>query len=299
MSVASWVDRSIFPFEPRWFEYDRRLMHYVDEGRGEPVVFVHGSPTWSFMYRDVIKGLKGSFRCIAMDNLGFGLSEKPSGLTYRPERQAEILEAFIKHLGLKNVTLVVHEFGGPIGLSYALKHPENMRHLVMLNTFLWPLRGNATAERVHRLAGTALGNFVFLNLNWPVRGIMRAWLKDRAGFKPRIREHYARPFDTRAHRQAPLHYARAYLGSSDWLQSLWNQNDVLAGIPTLVIWGMMDPLLGAEALERWEIVAKEAEIHRLPHTGHFVAEEHGADIVPFLDTFLKDTSFLPTATVDL
>lgn len=290
MVAHSWVDRALYPFEPYWFDADRWKMHYIDTGQGEPVVFLHGSPGWSFQYRETIKQLKVGSRCIALDNLGFGLSDKPSGVTYRPERQAEYFEQFVKGLGLQNITLVVHGFGGPIGLSYAIKHPENVRHVVLMNTWLWPVRGNPKVDKMLKFVNGGLGRYLILKHNFIVRAIHPMLLKDRSKYTRLVKKHYVMPFADRQHRAAPHDYVRALAGSSNWLESLWQQRDVLRNIPALFLWGMKDDYFGKAALSKWDGVFAEAEVHRLPNTGHFVPEEHGADIVAYIDPFLKDLS---------
>jgi haloalkane dehalogenase len=146
VGVTDWVDKSLYPFEPKWFDVDHKTLHYIDVGQGDPIVFVHGTPMWSFMFRDMIQGLKINYRCIAVDNIGFGLSQKPSAYTYRPEKMAEYLSELIRHLDLKNITFVLNGIGGPIGLSYAIDHPQNVKHIVLLYRFMWPLTGNKRAE---------------------------------------------------------------------------------------------------------------------------------------------------------
>jgi pimeloyl-ACP methyl ester carboxylesterase len=264
-----WIDKGLYPFEPKTFDVEAKRMSYVDEGRGEPVVFVHGTPTWSFMYRKLIVGLKDTCRCIAPDNVGFGLSDKPTTFVYRPEKQAEYLESLIGHLGLKNLTLVVHDFGGPIGLSYALNHPENVKHVVLLNTWMWSLKGNSRAERIDRFVRGSLGRWVYLKLNAVPRFLMPALIRDKSGFDAKVKRHYVAPFAAADSRYGLYGYAKALLGSGDWCE-----------------------------LERWTSVWPLAEIHRLPNTGHFVAEEHGEDILPYVDMLMHDTAFLPTATID-
>ena len=128
--IPAWVDRAQYPFEPRALDVGAGTMRYVDEGTGPPVVMVHGTPTWSFLYRDLVKGLRDRYRCVAPDLLGFGLSDKPAGASYRPEDQGRRLRGLIDRLALKDITLMVHDFGGPIGLSYALEHPGNVKRLV-------------------------------------------------------------------------------------------------------------------------------------------------------------------------
>ena len=117
MSEADWIDRDEYPFESHYIQVPAGRMHYVDEGSGQPVVMVHGNPTWSFLYRKVIKRLQPEYRCIAMDHLGFGLSDKPKDWSYLPAEHSTNLATLIEGLGLKNITLVVQDWGGPIGLS--------------------------------------------------------------------------------------------------------------------------------------------------------------------------------------
>ncbi|MEW6602891.1 MAG: alpha/beta fold hydrolase, partial [Nitrospirota bacterium] len=126
MHDYSWIDRKEYPFKSHSLELEMGRMHYVDEGTGEPLVMVHGNPTWSFVYRHLINGLSKDYRCIAMDHIGFGLSDKPQNWSYYPEDHAKNFDIFIERLDLHNITLVVQDWGGPIGLSYAVNHPENV-----------------------------------------------------------------------------------------------------------------------------------------------------------------------------
>lgn len=299
MRLADWVDRTEYPFESKWFDWDHKTMHYVDVGRGSPVVFVHGTPTWSFMYRGLIKGLSGEFRCIAMDNVGFGLSDKPAAFIYRPEKQADYLEALINDLKLKDLTLVVHDFGGPIGLSYAIKHPENVKHIVLMNTWMWSLKNDQRAMALVRRIQGPTGRWLYLKTNFVTKVVLPTMIKDKEHFNRVAGRHYVKPFESADSRFGPYGYAKALIGSSDWFQQLWFQRDALKPIPAMILWGTLDPFFTNDALERWRGVWPEAEVRRLPHTGHFVPEERGADLLPPINTFLEDTSFLPTSTVDV
>ena len=118
-----WIDRAEYPFRSHHFPTPSGDMHYVDEGSGEVIVFVHGNPSWSFLYRHLIKALSRDHRCIALDNLGFGLSDKPANADYSPRSHSENLTRLIDTLGLKDITLVLHDWGGAIGMGYALEHP--------------------------------------------------------------------------------------------------------------------------------------------------------------------------------
>ena len=145
--VPAWLDTTAYPFAHHYAALPAGRMHYVDEGRGEPILFVHGTPTWSFEFRHLIRALCPTHRCLAPDHLGFGLSERPDGFGYRPDDHAANLEAFVEQLQLDRFTLVVHDFGGPIGLPLALRRPERVRRLVVLNSWMWSFDG----ERWRRL----------------------------------------------------------------------------------------------------------------------------------------------------
>lgn len=294
--TPEWLDKSLYPFETKDFDIEHRRLSYVDVGHGEPIVFVHGTPTWSFMYRKAIEGLSGANRCVAMDNLGFGLSDKPATFVYRPEKQAEYLEALIESLGLKNITLFVHDFGGPIGLSYAIRHPANVKHIILTNTWMWSLRGNLQAEKANRLINRGLGRFLYLKMNFGPKYLMPMMIKDRTNWSKKVKAQYVSPFQDPESRYGAFGYAKALLGSSEWYQALWNEKDAIRNISALIIWGMKDPFFDSGFLDRWTSVFAEAEIHHFPHTGHFVPEEHGADMVPFVDMLMKDTAYLPTTT---
>src|SRR6478735_557643 len=154
--AVPWLDRTAYPFASRSVQLSEGRVHYVDEGQGEPIVFMHGTPTWSFEFRELIRQLRGSRRCIALDHLGFGLSERPATFGYRPEDHARVFVEFVERLGLRRFTLVVHDFGGPIALPFAEAHPERILRLVVLNSFIWPVE-DAKLERQARLAGGAFG----------------------------------------------------------------------------------------------------------------------------------------------
>lgn len=132
----AWLDTDLYPFAPRTFATQYGAMNYLDEGSGLPAVMVHGTPTWSFLYRHFVKALSGRYRCVVPDHLGFGLSDRPKGFPFTPRAHAANLTALLDHLDLKEYTLVVHDYGGPIGLASALKHPERVRALVIINTWL-------------------------------------------------------------------------------------------------------------------------------------------------------------------
>ncbi len=129
-----WLDTSEYPFTSKYFNINGHQLHYLDEGQGETILFVHGTPSWSFDFRNIIKRLKTDFRCVAMDHIGFGLSDKPEEYNYSTQNHSKTLEKFVSEMKLDNLTLVVHDFGGPIGLNFAIQNPEKVKKVVILNS---------------------------------------------------------------------------------------------------------------------------------------------------------------------
>ncbi len=290
-----WVDRSLYPFEPHYLDTPSGRLHYVDEGAGDVVLMVHGTPTWSFLYRHLIRELARDHRVIAPDHLGFGLSERPPDFGYRPADHAANFALLIERLGLRDITLVVHDFGGPIGLSYAVQHPERVRALVLFNTWLWSLRGTPT-ERVARVMSSALGRFLYTRLNASPRLIVPGAFGDRRLLTKDVHRHYIDAFPTPATRHAPWVLARELIGSSDWYDELWEKRASLADKPALLLWGMKDPAFGLDALARWKAALPGARAVEFPAAGHFVQEEAPDDAAREIRAFLAGVRAAPTAS---
>jgi len=268
-----WVDRAAFPFAERFFDADGGRMHYVDEGQGEPILFVHGTPTWSFLYRHLIADLARDHRCVAPDNIGFGLSAKPPGWSYSVAAHAGNLASLVDRLGLRDITLVVHDLGGPIGLSLALERPELVRRLVIFNTTLWPLEGAFAPPPAARLLGGALGRFLYLRLNISPRSLLPMIYGDRAKLTPAIHRQYLAPFPAPADRHGLFAFARLMAAGAPDLAPLWASRAALAGKPALLIWGMRDVAFGPTYLARWRELLPAAQVVEVPGAGHFVQEE--------------------------
>ena len=129
--------RHLYPFTSHYIGVSGLKYHYIDEGQGEPIVMVHGNPTWSFYYRELIKALSGSYRCIASDHIGCGLSDKPdvTDYDYRLRSRVDDLDKLSNTVTAgEKITLVLHDWGGMIGMAYALRHPEKIARLVVMNT---------------------------------------------------------------------------------------------------------------------------------------------------------------------
>ncbi len=288
METPAWLDRGEYPFQPRFLDLDAGRMHYVDEGEGPAVVLVHGTPVWSFLYRDLIKALSRTHRCIAPDHLGFGLSDKPAGWGYRPEDHARNLRELIERLGLRDITLVVHDFGGPIGLSYAVERPENVARLVVFNTWMWSLRENREAAQISGVMGGALGRFLYKRLNFSPRVLIPAIAGERK-IPPHIHRHYIDAAPTSQARHAMWVCARELVGSSDWYDSLWARRERIRSIPALLLWGLRDRGVqsGVFDLARWQGLFADARTVTYAGVGHFVQEEVAPQVAAEISTFLQ------------
>jgi haloalkane dehalogenase len=288
---ASWLDREAYPFRSRWLELPNRgRMHYVDEGQGEPVLLIHGTPTWSFEWRHLIRGLSSGYRCIAPDHLGFGLSDRPREGEYTPEWHAANLAAFVKGLGLERFTLVVHDFGGPIGLPLAIDRPEQVSGLVVLNSWMWSLRGDKGVERAARLIGGPLGRALYRRLNFSLRVMMPSAYADRRKLTPATHRQYLAPFPDAWSRGAVLWtLARSLMGSDEYYERLWRSRGALRETPALLVWGMKDPAFRPHQLEKWRTVLPEADVRELP-VGHWPQEEAPDEVVGAVQQFLAHTT---------
>lgn len=290
--VPPWVDRAAYPFRPRRFDTGEGRLSYVDEGVGPPVVLVHGTPTWSFVYRRLIPPLVAAgHRVLAPDHLGFGLSDRPATAGYRPEDHARRLAALLDALAagdpaFRDLTLVVHDLGGPVGLSYAVERPERVARLVVGNTWCWPLDDDPNIARGARLLGGALGRVLYTRFDVERRVILPRVFADRRRLTPALAAQYAGPFPDPDSRLPLWEVARGLLDASAWYDALWARRDRLLRKPTLLLWGMRDPFFGPAYLARWREALPDAEVAELPHAGHFVQEEAAAEVAAHVESFL-------------
>lgn len=287
--TPSWLDREAYPFAPRTIEVAGGTMSYVDEGEGDPILFVHGTPAWSFLYRHLIKGLRAEHRCIAPDHIGFGLSAKPTGWGYSFADHTANLAALIDRLGLEQFTLVAHDLGGPIALAYALDHPEQVSRLALFNTYMWPMEGEFAVPAVGKLFGGPVGRFMYLRLNASARALLPMVYGDRTKLTPAIHSQYLGPFPTPDDRHGMYAFARQVAAGSAWCAGLWERRAALTGIPARLIWGMKDPAFGPKYLARWREVLPHARALELPGAGHFVQEEAPEEALRELRELLATT----------
>jgi haloalkane dehalogenase len=288
--IPAWLDSQAFPFEHRWYTLaSGTRVHYVDEGSGQTLLFVHGTPTWSFEWREQIKALAPRFRCVALDLVGMGLSDRPAEFAYTPEAHAEALAEFVNGLDLHDFTLIIHDFGGPIGLPLALENPSRVTRLVLLNTFGWSLESDPDVRRPAALLGGNLGKWLYKYANLSLRVIMPSAFADRRKLTPDIHKHYLLAFENAEDRGRVLHaFARALLESSPFYRNIGERLDALRRIPVLILWGTKDTAFRETQLDRWIATLPHAEVVRLP-VGHWPQEEAPAEVSAALQAFLDET----------
>jgi haloalkane dehalogenase len=287
-TTPAWIDRRAYPFAPRFAALGEGRLHYLDEGDGPPVLFVHGTPSWSFEWRHLVAGLRGSHRCVAPDHLGFGLSDRPASAAYTPEAHAARLKEFVRSLGLREFTLVVHDFGGPIGLPLALDPDFTVERVVVLNSWMWSLADDPAIARASRIVGSGLGRWLYRWLNLSLRVIAPGAWGDRRKLTPAIHGQYLAPFADRDARGRVLWaLARALSESAPYYDGLWRQRERLATKEVLLAWGVKDTAFGEAALARWATALPAARVLRVEGAGHWPHEEEPAAVLAGVQGFLE------------
>jgi len=265
------VDRGLYPFESRWFDGRSGRMHYIDEGQGPPIVFFHGNPTWSFLYRNVITRLRGQFRCIAMDYLGFGLSEHPDDFGYTVEEQAAAVGELIDHLGLNDFITMGQDWGGPISMAVATARPDRVRGVVLGNTWFWPADG-WRLKLFSIVMGTWPLQYLVLHRNLFVEFVRLATTEKLA---ETVMQHYRGVQPTPAARRGIAEFPKQIRAARPLLERL--AHDVpgqLGSKPALFVWGMKDPGFPlASTWSRLQDTFPDNVVVRLPQANHFIQED--------------------------
>lgn len=266
-----WLPERLFPFESRFANIDGCRVHYVDEGSGPTLLLLHGNPTWSFLYRNIILELRDSFRCIAPDYPGFGLSTARSDFEFRPREHAQVLSGFIDDLGLDDIVMMGQDWGGPIGLSVAGRQPERFSGLVLGNTFAWPIDGNWHFSAMARVAGSKAGALAVRHLNAFVNLAMP--LGTTTHLPHEVMKCYRKPFPN-ARSRRPIHvFAHELAASRDFLVEVERNLHRLAEHPVLLVWGMLDVAFRAEERARFEKIFPGHELVLLDEANHFIQED--------------------------
>ena len=285
----------LYPFQGRFFDRKGTRLHYLDEGQGPAVVMVHGNPTWSFYYRNLVLALRCNHRCIVPDHIGCGLSDKPGLEKYDYSLRSRIddLENLLDHLGVKECSLVVHDWGGMIGMAWAVRHPERIRKLVILNTSAFPLPSTKRLPFALWLGrSTWLGTWLIRRLNLFCRLAARVGVK-RAPLARDVRAEYLRPYNSWRNRIAVSKFVQTIpLRESDpgydIILEVASGLEQLQDKPMLIAWGLRDFVFDRHFLEEWQRRFPNADVMRFDDAGHYILEDAQEEVVGRVRGFLGD-----------
>jgi pimeloyl-ACP methyl ester carboxylesterase len=260
-------------------------VHYVDEGRGATLLFLHGNPSWSFQWRDLVRGLRGSYRCVALDYPGFGLSQAPAGFGFTPREESLVVEEFVDRLKLHDVTLVMQDWGGPIGLGLAGRRPDLVRRVILGSTWAWQTSTSVPRGKFSIVVGGPVGEFVQMNFNGFVtlaikNGIVRQ-------LPPGVLDVYVRPFRPLDRRGIAAFYPGQITASTEYFA------EVEAGLPrvadkkALIFWALLDVGFPRGDLARFEATFPNHKTIELHNASHFFFEDTADEMIAEITAFMS------------
>ncbi len=291
MVRPEWLSAELYPFESRFLELDGTQLHYVDEGSGPPLLLLHGNPTWSFLYRQIIAGLRERFRCIAVDYPGFGLSRAAEAYGFTPVEHSRVIEQLVLALDLRELTMMVQDWGGPIGLGVATKHPDRFAAFVVGNTWAWP-KADPGTQLFSRLLGGPFGRYLILRRNVFVERILPGGVRRRK-LSDGLMDAYRGPFPTPESRR-PVHvFPREILGSRAFLAEVERGLPALREKPALILWPTADVAFRERERRRWEKVFPRHETVFLEGAGHYIQEDAPEEIVAAISRWQRSPAASP------
>ncbi len=285
-----------YPFKSNYLTIRGLRYHYLDEGQGEPLVMLHGNPTWSFYFRRLVEKFSATYRVIVPDHIGCGLSDKPGPGQYdfRLRSRIDDLNALLAHLVPDQaVTLIVHDWGGMIGLGWAVDHLEHVRRLVIMNTAgFFPPGRKAIPWRLRLLRRpNPLMDWAVLHLNLFARAAL--YMAPRRSLPPAIKAGLIAPYDTPRHRLATLKFVQDIPLSPDdpsgpIVARVDRELDRITARPVLLIWGRHDFVFDRDYFDEWRRRMPKAEVHWLDEAGHYLLEDAPEKIAGLIGAFLKN-----------
>jgi haloalkane dehalogenase len=285
-----------FPFAPQFLGLDGAAMHYVDEGPrdGETLLFLHGNPTWSFLWRNLIKSLRGRYRCVAPDHIGCGLSDKPEAYRYRLDQHIANQERLVTELGLARVTLVVHDWGGAVGFGLAQRRPELVARAIVMNTAAFT--GGRAPLSIRACRTPLLGPLAVRGLNLFARAATH--MATERGVAREVRRGLLAPYASWSERVATLRFVEDIPLSPrhpSWptLRAIEEHLPCMAELPLCLIWGRRDWCFTPRFLEEWQRRFPRARVHVADAAGHWVTEDARDAVQSWVARFLDDHPLRP------
>lgn len=264
----AWLDHSTYPFQSHYISLGGHDLHYIDEGNGPTLLFLHANPLWSFQYRHIIAPLRARFRCIALDYPGFGLSTARQGYTTTLAGTSSLVEQFMHTLNLQDVTLVAHDASVSIGLGVVTRHPTWFCALILSNGFAWPLREDPKISRFLNVVASPLVRLLIVNFNF----LLRATVKNLGERSEAERRGYLMPHADRRLRHHQHDFFRSIVNSDDYLATLKHRLPEIANFPTLLLFADNDPTYKAGWMQRYEQIFPQHVGVRIEGSHHFPQE---------------------------
>jgi haloalkane dehalogenase len=272
MQIDFVPDPALYPFESRWFDSSGGRMHYLDEGAGPAILFCHGNPTWSFLYRHIVGALRDRFRCVAVDYLGFGRSERPDGYGYTIAEHARTVGELVDHLGLEGLVVMGQDWGGPVGTAVAVERADRVRGLVLGNTWFWPADA-PTFRLFSKLMGSGPMQRRILEGNFFVERIMPVSMTRK--LTPEEMDHYRRAQPSPEARRGVAEMPKQILAARPLLERLSREVPARLGTkPALLVWGMKDLAFRPKVfLPRMRSIFADHVVVELPAAKHYIQED--------------------------
>lgn len=277
----AWLDRTVYPFQSRYLTLDGHRIHYIDQGSGPLLLFLHANPLWSFQYRHIIKALQVRFRCIALDYPGFGLSKPRPGFVTTLAAHSLLIEHFIQALDLHEITLVAHDASVSIGLGVVTRQPARFSNLIISNGFAWPLSDDPSINRFLKFVASPFFRFAIVNCNL----LMRWTVANLKGLSETERRAYLAPHAGRDLRRHQHDFFRTIVGSDAYLQALKQQLPALAHFPVLLLFADNDPTYRAGWMQRYERIFPNHRSVRIEGSHHFPQEYNPGAMVKAIDSW--------------
>jgi len=283
----------LYPFTGSYRNVNGHRLHVLDEGSGDTILMLHGNPTWSFYYRDLVLGLRGTHRVIVPDHIGCGLSDKPDeqSYDYTLRQRVDDLAALIDQAQIRGrITLLAHDWGGMIGMAYATRHPERIGRLILLNTAAFHLpKGKKLPRTLWLCRHTPLGE-LFIRDTGLFTSVLARWAVCRP-MAQNVREAYLLPYRAPQDRTGLLRFVQDIPlepgdASYDLVSQVQAELPAFRQTPALILWGDRDFVFDQHFLLEWRRILPGAEVHRFAEAGHYVLEDAGAQILPLIRDFL-------------
>jgi haloalkane dehalogenase len=275
-----WLDRARdYPFESRFMDVEGSRVHYIDEGEGPTLLLLHANPLWSFYFRNLVRGLRSSFRCVAPDYPGYGLSCAAVGYGFRVEDHARVVEHFVHQLDLTDVTLLVHDSGGPVGLRVAGDDPSRFRAFVLSDCFAWPLSEDPKVARMLRFVSGRVFTFLNTSFNLLPRMVVARGIK-ATKLSPSEKAAYVGPFLDKAKRHVQSLIFRSYVDEQGeaYMQRVKQGLSRLRAKPALILFGAGDPVTRMKFPEKLAALLPESELVLVAGQDHFPHDGAAAEI---------------------